>query len=335
VTKAEALAQIAFWAAKTGRPDAAELTEELLLLIDRLGLEHLRPAALMTLGLIRFPSTVEYQAAIVGAEKIGSGRVVEASINLAATWFLLGDLAGAWSAQAEARRDAERFGKPHAVRHLESELVLEEYLRGDWASAERRATWFIDSSLMSPHFMEAPCRVVRGEIRVGRGDLAGALDDAERALAVGVGLGLEYEREARAFAASVAVAAGRIDEAEAHLEAGLKLWGASAAFAPSWDAMRLAFASVALDDPERLLSVVQTGLQTPWVAAARTFASGDPVGAAEELDRIGSVSDAMYARLKAADPVVLEEALGFYRTVEATAHVAEAEQRLAALRSVG
>jgi phage terminase large subunit-like protein len=83
------------------------------------------------------------------------------------------------------------------------------------------------------------------------------------------------------------------------------------------------------------VSAVASGPASPWISAATAFASGDAVAAAEELDRIGSVADASYARLKSTDAVEIERALAFYRTVEATAHVAEAKQRLEALRTVG
>jgi len=258
-----------------------------------------------------------------------------ANLSPAAIRFVSGDLPGAWAAQAAGRRQVERFGSMYPVRHLEGELVIEEYLRGEWDAAEQHASRFLDTSETSAHFMDAACRIVRGQIRIGRGDLAGAREDAERALEAGIRTGMEMERDVRAFAARVAAAAGFPDDAEAEARAALALWSAFAFTPPCWDAVQLAFVSVELGAAELFISAVDSGPRNPWIDAARTFASGDAEAAAAALDRIGSVPDAMYARLGSANPAELEQALAFYRGVDAVAYAAEAERRIAAVRPGG
>ena len=91
----------------------------------------------------------------------------------------------------------------------------ELYWTGRWDDAASLADAFIrESEAGERHYMEAYCRVVRGRIRLARGNGDGAIDDAVRAL--------EFGREASdpqalypplAFLARAVLAAGRASEA--------------------------------------------------------------------------------------------------------------------------
>jgi hypothetical protein len=80
---------------------------------------------------------------------------------------------------------------------------------------------------------------------------------------------------------------------------------------------------------ERFLHVLANAHTTPWLQAAGAIARGDPVGAAEILDRIGGKPEAAYARLRSGNPAEVERALDFYRSVGAARYVHEAEELLA------
>src|SRR4051794_38446749 len=128
------------------------------------------PAAipLTLLGMIRFPSTVEYEAAIVAAQAIGSSYAVGAQIHLASTRSYSATFPE--PGQRWQRHGATSNGSSglNTGRHLDGELVIEEYLRGDWDAAEQRASRSIDDAESSGHWMGVPCHVVRGQIRIGR-----------------------------------------------------------------------------------------------------------------------------------------------------------------------
>src|SRR5262249_24538095 len=78
------------------------------------------------------------------------------------------------------------------------------------------------------------------------------------------------------------------------------------------------------------------GKETPWIAAARSFAHGDFAEAAATYRDIGSLPDAAYASLRAAQArtgraeagAALQEALAFFRSVGATRYIREGEALL-------
>src|SRR5439155_18088032 len=79
---------------------------------------------------------------------------------------------------------------------------------------------------------------------------------------------------------------------------------------------------------------------TLWLDAARAIAAGDVRGGADILGRMAAFADEAYARLRAAEllppaeaSVELERALGFFRSVGASAYAGEAEALLAATGS--
>jgi hypothetical protein len=92
---------------------------------------------------------------------------------------------------------------------------------------------------------------------------------------------------------------------------------------------------------DELLSAVAERRSTPWTEEVRAYASGDYAGAAEILRQTGSKPEEAEARLRAAEQLVaegrraeadeqLQKALGFYRSVGATAYVQDCESLLAA-----
>jgi len=90
-----------------------------------------------------------------------------------------------------------------------------------------------------------------------------------------------------------------------------------------------------------LLAAVAEHRSTPWTEEVRAYAQGDYAGAIEILRQTGSKPEEAEARLRAAEQLVgegrraeadeqLQRALGFYRSVGATAYVGECEALLAA-----
>jgi hypothetical protein len=332
-SKAFVLTRLAYRAASVGDAVWEQYAQEALEICETLGLEDLRAYALLTIGTARGhtggdPRAVEAleQAATV-ADAINSHWSVTASINLAAQLQAEGKLQRCFEVQARARRDAERFGIRDAIRHLRSELVWESYWRGRWDECRREADAVLtEVEAGAPHPVgEIACRYVRAHIRVARDDVAGALSDTARAV--------EVAREmpvwgavagASAGHARVLVAAGKRDDsnrlATELLELGLSQL--------PYVVPDLAVVLVDLGRGDDLTAAF--GRSSIWLDAAKAFAVGDYIGAADLYAEIGSVPDEADARLRSGIESEVVRALEFYRSVDATAYIREAEALLAA-----
>ena len=350
--KAMVLAERARLSMVAGRAHAAlAFGGEGLEMAEQLGHEEIAAQALVTLGTVR-ASTDDVEAGIeLLRQGIERGRRIMAAqavhrghFNLAEIWSQHGELAAAAEEYRAVRAFDERYGDPYGLRWVDAAECVVTYLLGDWPSAEARASAFIAEveERGFPHIMESAVRQVRSEIRLGRGDDAGALADAER--------GLASARDVRdpqtvgsslASYARVLVTLGRLDEATALVDELLALEGEHGGFAyyrwivdSAWlardtgrlDAWR---ARAAHEPPSRYLEIGQ--------AAAR----GDDVAAAELFAAKGHVTEAAYARLRAAAQLAregrqreanahLERALAFYRTVGARRYIREGDTLRAA-----
>ena len=98
----------------------------------------------------------------------------------------VGDLDAGFAARLEGERVAERIGSPGWLRWFKGVLVDHRYRLGEWDEALRAADEFIaEIEAGSPHYGSFQVYAVRAEMRSARGDSAGAIRDAERALAAG------------------------------------------------------------------------------------------------------------------------------------------------------
>jgi ATP/maltotriose-dependent transcriptional regulator MalT len=297
----------------------------------------------VNVGLARVTSgdlegTHDLEAAIALAREINSPESVRATRMLASMHLLLGRLDRAAELYADARGQADRFGDAFEKRWLAAAYAMELQWTGRWDEAVVSADEFVARSAAgSPHYMEAPVRRVRGEIRLLRGDLEGALEDAD--------LGFEFARVARdpwflypslTFRARVLLAHGRTGEATAIVDDLLRRLAG-----PDGRAVLVSFRTAAdlalilrrLDRPGELRDAIRRArTPTQWLAAAEAYASGDFEEAAELYGRIGSDVDAATARLAGA-----EELFAAGRSDEARAQLAPAQDffdRVQALPSV-
>jgi hypothetical protein len=179
--------------------------------------------------------------------------------------------------------------------------------------------------------MERECRLWRGRIRLARGQLGGALEDARRALILARESGDRQNLDpALAFGTRVLLAAGREADAGKLLDELLATLGGGL-LKPALG-VDLAVGLVALGRPVEALDTVQP---SPWLEAARAFVVGDALQAADSYARIGSRPDEVWARLHGARQLMvagrpaeagaqLEPVLAFYREVGASTYLAEA-----------
>jgi class 3 adenylate cyclase/tetratricopeptide (TPR) repeat protein len=326
--------------------EAIQVGRQALDTAEALGLEEGRARALGYIGGARVAGgdlggLADVERAVAIAVKANSPYSAQAHAFLASLLIALGDLAGGFAAQAAARQAAERFGLTTELRWLATEQVVEEYLRGRWAAALRGADQILGGS--HPPSGTLCCRLVRGRIRLARADLAGALADATGEVELAETLSNEVLQPALALRARVLLAAGRIQEAgttASQLLAGLAERGVLVSN-PDWSG-ELAVVLHTLGRGAELIELVgRLSTPTPWLEAAVAIARGRFDRAADLYAQIGSVPDEAFARLQAAKQLLasdrpaegnayLQRLVAFYREVQASAYLREAEMLLAA-----
>jgi hypothetical protein len=185
--------------------------------------------------------------------------------------------------------------------------------------------------------------MVRGQVRLARGDGAGALEDSAQ--------GLENARAAKdtqvlypalAFRGRALAEAGHAGEAGEPIgELLARLTGEEWSMAYFW--IDLAFALHDLGRLEDLRAAVgRVENHTRWVSVADAIARGELERAANRCVEIGTLPDEAYVRLLAAKALAdagrhedaedqLERSLSFHRSVGAEAYVRESEQVAAVL----
>ena len=286
--------------------EAIEVGREALAMAERLGLDDLCANALCTLGVARAETgdlggVEDLERSIVIAQAAGSPESVRALLNLGSILARLGDLPRAFALHAEGHQAAERFGDLGGIRWLQAERLYADYWSGRTDDALRRAEDIVgEIEAGTSHRMELDARLIRGWIRLERGDVTEAQDDAGRALEFARVAGdPEALFPALAFAARVAVAAGHEAEGKAIVDELLR----------SWDEWKLALPSAGLADlgivahdigrSDELFRVASTKTATRWLDAALAAAKGEFTQASELYRAIGSVPDEESARRRA------------------------------------
>jgi tetratricopeptide (TPR) repeat protein len=308
-SKAYVLCSLARFLRNDGRDEEAIRTgRSALAMAEELELADLCSNALNTIGVARSESgdlggVDDLERSLGLALRANSHEAVRAYLNLGSILARLGDLSRAFELHAAGRRAAERFGDLGGIRWLAAERVYEQYWSGHEEAALRSADEILaEVESGSPHRMELAARLIRGWIRLARGEVDEAAQDASR--------GLAFAREAGdpqalfpglAFASRVALAQGDADEAGALLDELLE----------SWDEWSLALPSVGLTDlgivcrelgrADELERIAARKTQTRWLEAAVAVARGDFDRAESLYAEIGSVPDALLARGYVAD----------------------------------
>jgi tetratricopeptide (TPR) repeat protein len=319
--------------------EAAGVGREALAIARELGLRELEASVLGTGAIARItggdPEGVsDLRRCIAICEDLGSSLVISWNSNLAVIYSILGDLESHFDALAAAWRAAERFGSARYMRWVEIERVAEDYWTGRWDRAVRVADELTsDTAGGVQHYLESDARIWRGRIRLARGDLAGALADANRALELARESGDPQNlNPAFAFAARAQLAAGGAEVAGPLVDRLLDGIGHKL-LKPEFG-IDLGVDLVELGRPAEVLDAA---LPSPWREAAKAYVAGDPRRAAEVYADIGSRPDEAYAHLEAARRLArggrgaeartqAESALSFYREVEAAAYLEESEQ---------
>ena len=337
-----------FWMLAGNSLRAIEVARAALAMAEELDLLELQAQTLDNLGLSRvnagdLEGFADLERSIEIADAINSVESARAYGNMASLLADMAQLERSWEMLAEAQLRAERFGLGDWLLWLRGEGAYPNYYSGNWDESLRLLDELIDEFSQHPFWMETPCRVLRGHLRLARGDEQGARDDAERALELArTAKDPQVAWPALAFAARVAAGVDP-DRAVALLDELLGDWEAHA-----WERQSemgwtpdAAFVLTELGREEMFISAAsQAGEAFAWRRAAVAVLSGDRVGAAEIYAEIGSLPDEAYARYRAAEQLLaegrraeadvqLERALAFWRSVGAAGYLRDGEALLA------
>lgn len=328
--------------------EAIRLGREALAVAETLGFEEARARALNIIGASRIVSgdargidDLEHSLAISRAANLPT-QLIGALQNLSFTYWQRGKLARSSAFADEGRQAAERFGLVMDLRDFRADRACDRYPVGDWHEALDAANAFLaEVEEGSPHYMAPLCYAIRGQIRIGRDDVVGALADAHLALT----LARRVKDPAILYPVMIAVAYvlrqggdlggpdPLIEEVLAFLRAHDKTGFVDALHMLAWTLWSLGRAHELHD--------LLPARDTPWIEAARAFAAGDLRQAADVCGAMGARTEEARDRLWLAESLAKQgrradaniearRALDFYQSVGATRYIREGAALLAA-----
>ena len=318
---------------------ASSLAREAYEVAGRTGAEEIRAESLSLLGVVRHYAgdargIEDQEQSVELATSSGAlGTVVRVLNNLAVSHQELGDLEAGYRFRLQAAEAAERLGSESLVRWGQAVLLDHRYRRGDWDEAQRDADDFLaKAEAGSPHVLTWQVSFIRAELRLAKEDIAGALADADRALTTGRAVD---EIQALTFVlaggAHIVALAGERERAAA---LGNELFEMMRGDVNMQFAIinlpALASAALQLGLRDELRKALARYPKSRWTEAVQAYLADDFAAAADVLARAGARSDEAEARLRAGDAVNVRRALAFYRSVDATRYIREAESQLAA-----
>ena len=327
---------------------AVVLAREAIVMAEELGLDEVRGRALNFLGvsgvkLGDLGSLAEIERSIEMTVE-SPGERLRGIINLASMLGELGELRRSIELHEQGLHEAGQVGLLDPLWWLKAERAWDCYLSGQWDEAVAGAEEFIaEAATGRLHYMEGAAYVVRGLVRLARGDAAGAVSDTAWVL--------ERSRAAQdpqvlhpslAFHSYALVACGRRAEAEPLVDELLERLQASRSSTLSYWIVPFAVVLTKVNRAGELETLARNAtISTRWLDAARAYATGKFEEAAAIHADIGSIPEEAFARLRAAEALVeagrraeadaqLQQALAFYRSVGASGYIREAEGLLAA-----
>ncbi|HUG65778.1 MAG TPA: AAA family ATPase [Gaiellaceae bacterium] len=328
------------------KDEGRRLAEAALATATELGLEELRAHALTTIGMAK--NDVDFGSGIADMERaleiaLAADSQVASSIvhNLAVYAAYAGDFARTDELYAEATRLGERYGDASSVRFVRGNRIWLDFMLGRWDRALASADTFIaECEAGSPHTLEHFAREVRSALWLARGDQDRALRDQLQS----------FEHQTRhdpfqllgslALTAALYAELGQLDEArgfalqvpplvrEVGVHGALTRLGLFAEKLDIREDLRDAVAAGAGPSVPTWRSVIEHILAGELDAAADIMASaGNPTIEANLRKHLGV---RMLAAGRTVDAEVeLKRALEFYRSVGASAYVAQIERALA------
>ncbi|MCE3287188.1 MAG: adenylyl cyclase class-3/4/guanylyl cyclase [Gaiellaceae bacterium] len=321
--------------------EAIRIGEAAFAMSVELGLVEPQVEALVNIGTTRAnlgdaAGLEDLERAVALAVAAGSSSVARAYNNLAVSVWALGDLRRGRRLMDETVLHADRLGLGSLLRfsrNVRNWLLARE---GDWDEALPPIEDFIAAcDAGEPHYHEGGMRLRRAVIRLGRDDVDGALDDLRKIVPLARGAGDPQQRVPwLSGCACLLVEMGYPEEARQLTEEVL-----AADRVTRWALVDIALVAEDFGYVDQLATVLERGIPTRWTDAATAIVRGDVVHAAEILHEIGDAELESTVRLRAARRLVAEgrgaeadeqvqQALAFYRSVDATRYIRQAEKLL-------
>ena len=168
--------------------NAIELGRQAIAMAEELGLDDLRAHTLVNVGTARVAvvgdpgGLVELEEGIaLATEAKDIAGMIRAHNNLGVMHLILGNIDRSLAEIQEAQRIAEHFGHRAFVRFgIGGPLLAHAIYAGRWDEGARMADEFLAEG--TAHYQASVALAWRAVVRVARGDVDGAIDDAERAL---------------------------------------------------------------------------------------------------------------------------------------------------------
>jgi tetratricopeptide (TPR) repeat protein len=266
--------------------------------------------------------------------------------NVAVRAIFAFDLRRASDLFDEGLRIAERLGDASGARWLRGQRASFAMFFDRWDEAARTMDEFVaECEAGSAHYLEATVRRERGHLREARGDLRGALDDFERAVALGRATN-DPQELLPALGAAVAAFErhGHVDEARA-LARELVDLARSYPFDAEWAlSLDFLFSREALAYEAELRETLRRAPHPRWKELAFACLDREFVRAAEIWAEGGSPTWEAHLRLRAAEDLIetgrraegeeqAARALAFYRSVGASYYIERIEALLAEAQS--
>jgi class 3 adenylate cyclase/tetratricopeptide (TPR) repeat protein len=331
--------------------EAIRVGREALAMAELFGLDEVRAAALNNIGSAKCHSgdatgIEDLEQAMADAGRANApAEIARAGANLASVLWMRGDLERATAVRSDAQVVASRFGQNLHERWLRGTAARDEYLRGHWQEAHVLIEDFLaEVEAGSPHYLASDCYLLRANLRLARGDVAGAVEDTEKGVVLA-----RVAKDPQILYYTLAAAANVLRESGGSRRAGdladellAQLRGGSVDAAIVADSLQLlAWTLTALGRGPELIDVLPREAEVPWARAAEAFAAGDVARAADICAAMGARTEEARDRLWLAEKLIeedrqaeadseVERALSFYRSVGATRYVHQGEALMAA-----
>ena len=338
-SKAYVLSDLSRYHMLAGRWEQAIATGSRALdIAEALGLDEIRAHALNNIGSARVAAGDR-----AGVSDLESALEIASAINSPEAPRVMNNLAGALSSLGETQRPrqlwrdglarAQELGNSSVARFMRAIIAYLDFAEGNWDKALASMDEFIaETEAGGGHAQESTLRVDRGRIRFARGDVDGALEDAERGLAAGRRMGdPQALLPALSFMAWVLIETGRLREAETLVDELLQHGDAA-----EHVHFELAVAMGALGRHAPLEQLVSGARAVRWRDVLALIAAGSLGEAADLCEELGVLPAAAYLRMRAAERLFddgqvaearaqLTRAVAFWRSVRATRFLEDAD----------
>jgi tetratricopeptide (TPR) repeat protein len=331
--------------------EGRRLAEAAFATATELGLDELRAHALTTIGMAK--NDVDLGSGVADMERaleiaLAADAPVASAIvnNLAVYSIFAGDFRRTDELYAEATRLGERYGHASSVRFVRGNRIWLDFMLGRWDRALESADTFIaECEAGSPHTLEYMAREVRSALWLARGDQDAALRDQLQSFEHAQTRHEPFHRlGSLAITAALYAELGQVEEAhalavqvppiirEVGLHGALTRLGPFADELGIGDELRDAVTAGAGPRFPFWRSVIEQVLAGELVSAADLMASaGNPMSEANLRRHAGMRM--LHTGEAAAAEVELVRALAFYRSVDASAYIAQIESALAGAQS--